>query len=84
MPERTAGAVDLVLARLARTCIAASAKRIIPEAPMGLDDSTPPDGFQGMSPSICVAPSSTRVQPLPSSAKPRFSSHMGSYHENGT
>ena len=37
-----------------------------------------------MSPSIGVAPSSTSFQPLPSSAKPRFSSHIGSYQENGT
>jgi hypothetical protein len=67
-----------------RTWSAASAKRIMPEAPIGFDDSTPPEQFHGMSPSMAVAPSSTSFQPEPSSAKPRFSSHIGSYHENGT
>ena len=58
----------------------------MPEAPMGLDDSTPPEQFQGMSPpSIMeVAPSSVSFQPSPSAQKPRFSSHMGSYQLNGT
>ena len=42
--------------RGSRTCWATSPKRIIPEAPIGLDDSTPPDGFHGMSPSGAVAP----------------------------
>ena len=56
----------------------------MPEAPIGLVDSTPPDGFHGRSPSIDVTPSWVSCQPVPSSAKPRFSSHIGSYHENGT
>ena len=37
-----------------------------------------------MSPSGAVAPSSVSFQPSPSAQKPRFSSHIGSYHENGT
>jgi hypothetical protein len=40
-----------------RTCIAASAKRIRPDAPIGFDESTPPDMFTGRSPSSAVAPS---------------------------
>ena len=51
---------------------------------MGFDDSTPPDGLIGMSPSMAVAPSSVIFQPSPSGAKPRFSIHMGSYQLNGT
>ena len=49
-----------------RTCMAASAKRIMPEAPIGLDDSTPPEQLTGRSPSIAVAPSSVIFQPSPS------------------
>ncbi len=57
----------------------------MPEAPMGFDDSTPPEQFQGMSPpSRAVAPASVSFQPSPWSAKPRFSSHMGSYQLKGT
>src|SRR3954464_4893255 len=56
----------------------------MPDAPSGFDDSTPPEGFHGISPSGAVAPSSVSFQPSPSAQKPRFSSHMGSYHENGT
>src|SRR6185369_3113260 len=56
-----------------RTCIAASAKRSMPDAPIGLDDSTPPDGLIGRSPSNAVTPSSDIFQPSFSSAKPRFS-----------
>ena len=37
-----------------------------------------------MSPSGAVAPASVSFQPSPSAQKPRFSSHIGSYHENGT
>ena len=61
-----------------RTCIAASAKRSMPEAPIGFDDSTPPDMLTGISPSSAVAPSSVIFQPSPSGAKPRFSIHIGS------
>src|SRR3954453_6409014 len=56
----------------------------MPDAPIGFDDSTPPDGFHGMSPSGAVAPDSVSFQPSPSAQNPRFSSHIGSYHENGT
>ena len=56
----------------------------MPEAPMGLEDSTPPDVFQGMSPSKAVAPDSVSFHPSPRSQNPRFSSHMGSYQLNGT
>src|SRR3954468_4902240 len=56
----------------------------MPEAPMGLEHSTPPLGFHGMSPSKAVAPSAVSFQPSPSAQKPRFSSHMGSNHEKGT
>src|SRR5436190_4061647 len=56
----------------------------MPDAPIGFDDSTPPDGFQGMSPSGAVAPASVSFHPSPSAQNPRFSSHIGSYHENGT
>ena len=51
---------------------------------MGLDESTPPDILNGMSPSISVAPLSVNFQPSPKSQKCKFSSHIGSYHENGT
>src|SRR5690606_31421125 len=67
-----------------RTSSAASAKRSMPEAPIGLDDSTPPELLTGISPSIAVAPDSVSFQPSPDSAKPRDSSHIGSNHENGT
>ena len=66
------------------TCIAASAKRSMPDAPIGLDDSTPPDGLTGSRPPIAVSPASVSFQPSPSGAKPRFSSHIGSNQENGT
>ena len=56
----------------------------MPDAPIGFDESTPPDGFHGMSPSGAVAPASVSFQPSPSAQNPRFSSHIGSYHENGT
>ena len=56
----------------------------MPDAPIGFDDSTPPDMFHGMSPSGPVAPASVSFQPSPSAQNPRFSSHIGSYHENGT
>src|SRR6478672_2603953 len=56
----------------------------MPDAPIGFDDNTPPDIFQGMSPSGPVAPDSVSFQPSPSAQKPRFSSHIGSYQENGT
>src|SRR6478609_9794596 len=56
----------------------------MPDAPIGFDDNTPPDMFQGMSPSGPVAPDSVSFQPSPSAQNPRFSSHIGSYHENGT
>jgi hypothetical protein len=66
------------------TCMAASPNRSIPDAPMGLDDSTPPDGFTGSRPPISVSPASVSFQPWPSSVNPRFSSHIGSNQENGT
>ena len=66
------------------TWIADSANRIMPDAPMGLDDSTPPDALNGMRPPIAVSPASVSFQPSPSGAKPRFSSHIGSNQENGT
>src|SRR2546426_3000074 len=56
----------------------------MPDAQIGFDDSTPPDGFQGMSPAGAVAPDSVSFHPSPSAQKPRFSSHIGSYQENGT
>src|ERR1700752_3049335 len=66
------------------TWIADSAKRIIPDAPIGLDDSTPPEALNGIRPVIAVSPASVSFQPSPSGAKPRLSNHIGSYHENGT
>src|SRR4029079_19775877 len=51
----------------------------MPEAPIGFDESTPPEQLTGMSPSIEVAPLSVIFQPSPTSAKPRFSIHIGSY-----
>jgi hypothetical protein len=56
----------------------------MPEAPIGLEDRTPPEAFQGMSPSMAVAPDSVSFQPSPRSQKPRFSSHIGSYQLKGT
>src|SRR5437763_13845385 len=64
--------------------MAASAKRNVPDAPIGFDDSTPPLMFTGRSPSMRVTPSSTMRHPSPGPAKRRFSNHMGSNHENGT
>lgn len=51
---------------------------------MGFVDRTPPDGLMGRLPSMAVVPSSVSFQPSFSSAKPRFSIHMGSNHEKGT
>src|SRR4029078_1561603 len=62
----------------------ASANRILPDAPIGFDDSTPPDGLSGIRPPIAVSPASVSFQPSPSGAKPKLSSHIGSYQENGT
>src|SRR5258706_8548091 len=56
----------------------------MPDEPIGFELSTPPDGFHGMSPVGAVAPASVSFPPSPSAQNPRFSSHMGSYHENGT
>src|SRR6202021_2761632 len=68
-----------------RACIAASKKRSMPEAPIGLDERTPPEAFQGMSPpSSEVAPSSVSFQPSPSGANPKLSNHIGSYQLKGT
>src|SRR3954449_1344380 len=64
--------------------MAASAKRSRPLAPMGLEESTPPLMLTGRSPSSWVTPSSTYFQPSPLGANRRFSSHIGSNHENGT
>jgi hypothetical protein len=66
------------------TCSAASANRSRPDAPIGLEESTPPDGFTGSLPPISVSPASVSRHPSPAAAKPRFSSHIGSYQENGT
>lgn len=56
----------------------------MPEAPIGFVDSTPPDGLIGRLPPSAVVPSSVSFQPSFSSAKPRFSIHMGSNQEKGT
>jgi len=57
----------------------------MPEAPIGLELSTPPEQFHGMSPpSRAVAPSWVSFQPSPSAQNPRFSSHIGSYQLKGT
>src|ERR1044072_9247243 len=64
--------------------MADSANRIIPDAPIGFDDSTPPEAFNGIRPPIAVSPASVSFHPSPSAAKPRLSSHIGSYQENGT
>src|SRR5258706_12188803 len=56
----------------------------MPDEPIGFELSTPPDGFHGMSPVGAVAPASVSFPPSPSGQNPRFSSHIGSYHENGT
>ena len=67
-----------------RTCSAASAKRSSPDAPMGFDDSTPPDMFTGNEPSSAVSPRSTIFQPSLWAAMSWASSHIGSYQLNGT
>ncbi len=64
--------------------MAASAKRSRPEAPIGLDESTPPDMFTGNEPSRAVSPDSTIFQPSLRSAMWWASSHIGSYQLNGT
>src|ERR1700679_962617 len=64
--------------------MAASANRIRPDAPIGFDDSPPPDMLSGFRPPISVSPASVSFQPSPSAANPRFSSHIGSNPENGT
>ena len=55
-----------------------------PDAPIGFDESTPPDGFTGKPPVSSVSPASVSFQPSPSGVMRCPSSHMGSYHENGT
>ena len=82
--EGRLGPIDLVLTRDPRTWLAASAKRSRPEAPMGLDESTPPEQLTGNEPAISVSPASVIFQPSPSSAMRCASSHMGSCQENGT
>ena len=84
MAERTGPRLDLMLAREPVDLLRASAKRSMPDAPIGSDDSTPPEQLTGMSPSIEVAPLSVSFQPAPTSANPRFSIHIGSYQLNGT
>src|SRR5215469_16808400 len=64
--------------------MADSANRSRPDAPMGFEHSTPPEGLTGISPPISVSPASVSWQPRPGGAKPRFSSHIGSNQENGT
>ena len=56
----------------------------MPDAPIGFDESTPPDMLTGKSPPSSVAPD---VGHLPALALGQIrwpSSHIGSYHENGT
>jgi hypothetical protein len=77
VPEPDGRLVDLVLTGL-------PANLSIPEAPIGFDESTPPDGFTGKSPVISVAPLSVILQPSPGPAMSCPSSHIGSYHEKGT
>ena len=67
-----------------RTCNAASAKRNSPDAPIGFDDSTPPDMFTGNEPSSVVSPRSTIFHPSLWAAMSWASSHIGSYQLNGT
>ncbi len=67
-----------------RTWSAASAKRSSPDAPIGFDESTPPDMFTGNDPSSAVSPRSTIFQPSVGSAMSCASSHIGSYQLNGT
>ena len=67
-----------------RTCMAASAKRSMPEAPMGFDDSTPPDMFTGRSPSSSVAPSSVSFQPSPLGRSRGSRATSARTSENGT
>src|ERR1700730_13399513 len=55
----------------------------MPDAPVVFNDNPPPDGLKGMRPPIAVSPASVSFQPSPSGAKPRFSSHIGSNHQNG-
>src|SRR5690348_7928840 len=45
------------------TCNAASAKRSSPDAPIGLEQGTPPDGLTGSRPPSCVSPASVSRQP---------------------
>ena len=44
-------------------------KRSSPDAPIGLDDSTPPEQLIGIEPPISVDPSSTSFHPSPTSAR---------------
>src|SRR4051812_9026533 len=67
-----------------RTWSAASLKRSRPEAPIGFDDSTPPDMFTGNEPVNAVSPRSTIFQPSAGPAMSCASSHIGSYQLNGT
>src|SRR5215831_4858651 len=55
-----------------------------PEAPMGFDERTPPDGFTGKLPPSSVSLASVSFHPSPSGEIRCPSSHIGSYHENGT
>src|SRR3954451_5141956 len=54
------------------------------DAPIGFDESTPPDGFTGNEPVSSVSPLSTIFQPSPGPAMSWPSSHIGSYPLNGT
>ena len=79
------GAVDLVVARGAPHLIgrleAADETR---RADRDWTTSTPPDMLTGNAPPISVSPRSVTFQPSPSSTMRWPSSHIGSYHENGT
>jgi hypothetical protein len=52
------------------TCSAASANRSRPDAPIGLELSTPPDGLTGSRPPMAVSPASVSRHPFPGAAKP--------------
>ena len=56
---------------------------IIPEAPIGLDDSTPPDGFTGCGHRCPSSPASVSFHPRPR-REPQVLQPIGSNQENGT
>jgi len=66
-----------------RTCIAASAKRSIPDAPIGFDDRHAARRFTGRSPSRAVAPDTVIVQPS-FGGEAQVLHHIGSNQLKGT